>query len=62
MAEPAGDLPALPPAPEPPLEPPAEPAPRPAAEPVVEPNQVFFLSLPLCGTCFGLFSYASLLS
>ena len=49
-------------APEPPPEPPAEPAPRPAAEPVVESNQVFFLSLPLCGTCFGLFSYASLLS
>ena len=55
MAEPAGDLPALPPVPEPPPEPPAEPAPRPAAEPVAEPNQVFFLSLPLCGTCFGLF-------
>ena len=44
MAEPAGDLPPLPPAPEPPaLEPPAEPVPGPAAEPVIEPNQVFFL-------------------
>ena len=51
MAEPAGDLPA----PEPPPEPPAEPAPRPAAEPVVEPNPVFFLSLPLCGTCAACF-------
>ena len=35
MAEPVGDLPPLPPAPE-------LPAPEPAAEPVVEPNQVFF--------------------
>ena len=43
MAEPAGDLPPLPLAPEPPApEPPAEPVPGPAAEPVVEPNQVFF--------------------
>ena len=35
MAEPVGDLPPLPPAPEP-------PAPEPPAEPVVEPDQVFF--------------------
>lgn len=43
MAEPAGDLPPLPPALEPPVpKPPAEPVPGPAAEPVVEPNQVFF--------------------
>ena len=44
MAELAGDLPPLPPAPEPPVpEPPAEPVTGPAAEPVVKPNQVFFL-------------------
>ena len=43
MAEPAGDLPPLSPAPEPPAtEPPVEPVSGPAAEPVVEPNQVFF--------------------
>ena len=48
MAEPAGDLPPLPPAPEPPvLEPPAEPVPGPAAEPVIEPNQVFFSAFRL---------------
>ena len=46
MAEPVGDLPPLPPAPEPPApEPLAEPLPGPAAEPVVAPNQVFFLYL-----------------
>ncbi|KAK2557415.1 hypothetical protein P5673_020533 [Acropora cervicornis] len=40
MAEPVGDLPPSPPAPEPPApEPPAEPLPGPAAEPVVEPDQ-----------------------
>ena len=50
MAEPVGDLPPLPPAPEPPVpKPPAEPVPGPAAEPVVEPNQVFFLFFPFCG-------------
>ena len=43
MAEPVGDLPPLPPAPEPPApEPQAEPLPGPAAEPAVEPDQVFF--------------------
>ena len=43
MAEPVGDLPPLPPAPEPPApESPGEPLPGPAAEPVVEPDQVFF--------------------
>ena len=56
MAEPVGELPPSPPAPEPPApEPPAEPLPGPAAEPVVEPDQVFFLYFRLCGTCFGLF-------
>ena len=43
MAEPVGDLPPSPPAPEPPApKPPAEPLPGPAAEPVGEPDQVFF--------------------
>ena len=51
MAELAGDLLPLPPAPEPPVpEPPAEPVTGPAAEPVVKPNQVFFLFFfPFCG-------------
>ena len=61
MAEPAGDLPPLPPAPEPPVpEPPAEPVPGPAAEPVVESNQVFFC-FPALWCVFGLFLCISLL-
>ena len=56
MAEPAGVLPPLPPAPEPPAsEPPAEPVPGPVAEPLVEPNQVFFPHFRFVVRVFGLF-------
>ena len=60
MAEPAGDLPPLPPAPEAPVpEPPAEPVPGPAAEPVIERNQVFLLFRLWC--VFWFVSFTSLL-